>query len=107
MSDLPYDQDVYDEAVLAEEAQQTQESFDDRVLRLAAELARLGVTRRQVERLFSQYEIDVIEQQLIWLPYRRARNQASVIVMAICENYEKPARMAILVADLSKRLNRA
>ena len=93
MSGGPYEPGGSGARAESDGSQTEPETFQNRVRRLAAELARIGVTGRQIERLFATYEIDEIEQQIVWLPYRRARNPASVVVMAICERYEKPARL--------------
>lgn len=67
------------------------ETHRERLIRLAVALQRLGVSGQQVEELLSGYSLDLVEQQLIWFPTRKARKKASLIVSAIRQNYEKPA----------------
>ena len=67
------------------------ETNRERLIRLAVELQRLGVSSHLVQELLSGYDLDIIEQQLIWFPARHARKKASLIVSAIRQNYEKPA----------------
>lgn len=56
-------------------------------------LLRLGVRRSQILELVENYALELIEQQLEWLPYRRARKPSSLIVAAIKENYDEPATL--------------
>ena len=62
----------------------------DRKTRLAVELYKLGVSKDGVVELFSQYSEDEIEQQLIYLPYRKAKRQEAFIVDAIRKSYSPP-----------------
>ena len=66
------------------------EERKQRMIRLAAQLQQLGVSRHLLPELVC-YDLDMVEQQLIWLPARNARKKASMIVAAIRNNYEKPA----------------
>lgn len=66
------------------------ETRQDRMVRLAARLMQFGVSERQILRLLT-FDLDRIERQLNWLPYRQARKRASLIVSAIEEDYEAPA----------------
>ncbi|MHB8636071.1 MAG: hypothetical protein ACYC96_06330 [Fimbriimonadaceae bacterium] len=54
-------------------------------------LLKLGVGRAQILELVAQYPLEVIEQQLAWLPLRKPRKPSSLIVSAIRESYEAPA----------------
>ncbi len=56
-----------------------------------AELFRLGVSRSQILELMKRYNLERVEKQLEWLPYRHARKPSSLIVAAIKEDYEEPA----------------
>ena len=60
------------------------------MVRLAVQLQRIGVSSRLMSELL-MYDLDKVEQQLIWLPARAARKPASMIVSAIRNDYEKPA----------------
>lgn len=66
------------------------ETRGDRMVRLAAQLMQLGVSDVQVRRLLS-FDLDLVERQLDWLPYRSARKRSSLIVAAIEHDYEAPA----------------
>ena len=55
------------------------------------ELLKLGVSRTIILDLVEKYSLERIEQQLAWLPLRRARKPSSLIVSAIKEGYEEPA----------------
>ena len=66
------------------------EERKQRMIRLAAQLQQLGVSRHLLPELVC-YDLDMVEQQLIWLPARNARKKASMIVAAIRNNYEQPA----------------
>jgi len=54
-------------------------------------LLKLGVGRAQILELVETYPLERIEQQLAWLPLRRARKPSSLIVASIKQNYELPA----------------
>lgn len=68
------------------------ESRRVRMVRLAHELLQLGVSGSQVTKLL-MIDLDVVERQLRWLPYRSARKKASLIVSAIELDYEAPANL--------------
>jgi hypothetical protein len=70
---------------------QTTESPRERMMRLAMALLQVGVSASQARQLLANHDLDVVEQQLLWLPARKARKRSSLIVSAIRENYEKPA----------------
>src|SRR5260221_5858890 len=63
---------------------------DDRPIQLALQLMRLGVSRAGVADLLSQYPYDVIERQLGFLPYRKAKRPEALIIDAIRHNYSPP-----------------
>jgi hypothetical protein len=59
----------------------------------AAVLARLlkeGVSRKTAERLISECGVEVVEQQIEWLPQRRASDRTRMLVAAIKGNYPPP-----------------
>jgi len=62
----------------------------ERQVRLAARLMQLGVSRSQITQLLL-HDLDQVERQLDWLPYRRARKRSSLIVSAIEQDFEAPA----------------
>lgn len=66
------------------------ESRNERMVRLAGRLLQIGVSGHQVRRLLL-HDLDKVERQLDWLPYRSARKKASLIVAAIEQDYEAPA----------------
>lgn len=70
-----------------------------RLVRLAVELRQLGVSASQTERLLSTHPPDLVEQQLAWLPARKARRKASLIIAAIDRNYEEPLSLRDARAD--------
>ena len=66
------------------------ETHRDRIIRVAAQLQQFGVSRHLLPELVC-YDLDMVEQQIAWLPARNARKKASMIVAAIRNNYEQPA----------------
>lgn len=79
----------------------------DKQTELAVALMRLGVSQEVVVDLLVQYPLDVIESQLQYLPYRRAKRKEAFIVEAIRKNYSPPKEMhhAKAKADLAAALN--
>jgi hypothetical protein len=82
----PLDHTVWGETGVVPESRQA------RMIRLAHELLSLGVSGNQVPKLLMQ-DLDLVEKQLLWLPYRSARKKASLIVSAIENDYEAPANL--------------
>jgi hypothetical protein len=68
------------------------ETRKDRMVRLAKALLELGVADRQVTKLLL-HDLDTVEKQLRFLPFRQARKPASLIVTAIMEDFEAPAAL--------------
>lgn len=62
---------------------------DPRKVAAALGLLRLGVSNARVNELLS-YDIGVIERQLEWLPYRKAKRPEALIIDAIRNNYSPP-----------------
>ena len=58
-------------------------------------LLTLGVPRDAVEELLANHALEEIMQQLEWLPYRNAKSPARLIVAAIENRYEPPARVRL------------
>lgn len=62
----------------------------DRLTRLAMELLKVGVSRPGVERLLGTQELDEIERQLAYLPFRHAKRPEAFIVEAVRNHYSAP-----------------
>ena len=69
------------------------ETHRERMIRLAVQLQVHGVSSQLLSELLS-YDLDLIEQQLIWLPARKARKKASMIVSAIRYNCRERSKSA-------------
>lgn len=63
---------------------------DDRAVRLAVELRRLNVSHAGIVDLLAHHPHDVIERQLAYLPYRKAKRKEAFIVDAIRNDYSPP-----------------
>jgi hypothetical protein len=74
------------------------ETPGDRMVRLAVALRRLGVSEHVTRDLLLGFSADRIEQQLIWLQFRRPKRRSSLVVAAIKGDYEKPA--ALIEAEI-------
>lgn len=61
----------------------------DRAVKLAMELMRLGVSRAGAAELLA-FPHDIIERQLRYLPYRKAKRPSAFIVDAIRHDYSPP-----------------
>lgn len=53
-------------------------------------LIQVGVYAEQADELLVDYDHVRIQRQLMWLPYRGARNSAGFLIAAIRDNYEAP-----------------
>jgi len=58
-------------------------------------LRALGVPTEFVEQIIQQHPLAVIEEQLDWLGHRHAKNPARLILAAIENRYEPPARVRL------------
>lgn len=59
-------------------------------------LSALGVPNEQIRRLIDAFSLDVINDQIDWLPLRgEVRNRARYVIAAIEGNYEPPARVRL------------
>jgi|SRR5579871_4561243 len=83
------EQKPYSGRITPEQERQLERSARESEVKIA--LLKLGVSRVQILELVDKYDLELIEQQLIWLPLRRPRKPSSLIVSAIKENYEEPA----------------
>jgi len=57
---------------------------------LFQDLVDLNVNRKVAEKLISEKPLEVIRNQLDWLPRRRAKNRAATLVKAIGKEWPKP-----------------
>lgn len=64
----------------------------DRMVSLAIRLQRLGVSQRGTQELLL-YPLDVIERQLDYLPYRKAKRPEALIIDAIRNDYSPPLEL--------------
>ncbi len=64
--------------------------MNNRMTELAIELMKLGVSGGIVGQLLATSELDEIERQLAYLPYRKAKRPAAFIVDAIRNYYSPP-----------------
>lgn len=63
----------------------------DRLTKLAMELLLLGVSRDGVERLLATHEIDEVERQLAYLPFRKnTKRPEAFIIEAVRRRYSAP-----------------
>jgi len=60
-------------------------------------LLRAGLEAEQAQGLLEHYDLVRIRRQLMWLPYRRAKNPAGMLIAAVKDDYEAPlmARKAL------------
>jgi hypothetical protein len=49
-----------------------------------------GIVPEQADLLLTHYNTDRISRQVAWLPYRKAKNPASLLIAAIESDYEEP-----------------
>ena len=61
----------------------------DRMTAVALELMKMGVSGVRISELLN-YDIDLIERQLAFLPYRKAKRPEAFIIEAIRNNYSAP-----------------
>lgn len=62
----------------------------ERAFRIAYALMSLGVSHDGVDRLTRNYSYDLIELQLKYLPYRKAKRPEAMIIESIRRNYSAP-----------------
>lgn len=56
-------------------------------------LLQAGLQDEQADALLSGYDLVRIRRQLMWLPYRRAKNPAGMLLAAVKDDYEAPPAM--------------
>lgn len=62
----------------------------ERMTSLATELFRLGVSHSGVQELLSLHELDEVERQLAYLPFRKAKRPEAFIIEAVRRKYSPP-----------------
>lgn len=62
----------------------------ERMIQAALQLMKLGVSKSGVENLLNFHELDDIEKQLEYLPFRKAKRPEAFIVQAIRKRYSAP-----------------
>jgi hypothetical protein len=62
-------------------------------------LLQAGLQVEQAEALLAGYDLVRIRRQLMWLPYRRAKNPAGMLLAAIKDDYEAPPALWRPVAE--------
>lgn len=62
----------------------------ERATRIAYNLMRLGVSHQGVQRLLNEYPYELVEKQLAYLPFRKARRPEAMIIQSIRRNYTAP-----------------
>ena len=63
---------------------------NERATSVAIELMKLGVSQAGVAELLGRNSLDVIETQLSYLPYRKARRPEAFIIEAVRNNFSPP-----------------
>lgn len=63
---------------------------NERLTKLAMDLLVLGVSTVGVQKLLSNHELDEVERQLAYLPYRHAKRPEAFIVEAVRNKYSPP-----------------
>jgi len=58
--------------------------------KLRTRLENVGLTTEQATEVLTTYAVDIIAQQLDWLPYRKAKNPAGYLLAAIDGGYKEP-----------------
>lgn len=67
-----------------------QQRDSSRQRKMRRQLARVGLNNEEVQLLMDQFEHGRIRRQLLWLPYRHARNPSAYLLAAIEGNYAPP-----------------
>lgn len=62
----------------------------ERMTQVAIELMKLRVSQAGVSQILANYELEEIERQLIYLPYRKAKRPQAFIIEAIRNRYSPP-----------------
>ena len=62
----------------------------ERPTQIAMELLKLGVSHSGIQELLVNYPYDVIERQISFMPYRKAKRPEAFIMEAVRRNYSPP-----------------
>lgn len=62
----------------------------ERATTLAVELMKLGISQVGVSELLSNYDLDEIERQMLYLPHRRAKRPGAFLIEAVRNHYSPP-----------------
>lgn len=62
----------------------------ERATKLAGELYKLGLSQAGVVDLLSNHSLDAIEEQLFYLPHRKAKRPGAFLVDAVRNHYSPP-----------------
>lgn len=81
-----------------------EDAVDEATAQVRRRLLSLGVSKEQVVFLIDTFDVERIQNQLDWLPYRNARKPAHFIVAAIEDDYEEPfdSRMRKLTTNMQE-----
>ena len=81
-----------------------EDGADDATAQVRRRLLSLGVSKEQVSLLMDSFDLERIQRQLDWLPYRNARIPSHFIVAAIQGDYEEPfdSRMRKLMTPVEE-----
>lgn len=75
-----------EEAALTEEERETRREREE----VWEQLRVVGLLPEQAQALLDGYDLLGIRRQLAWLPHRRAKNPAGMLLAAVKDNYEAP-----------------
>lgn len=67
----------------------TPEPLDERLVRIGRKLQEIGMDYAGIAFLF-KYDLDEIEKQLSYLPYRKSRRPAALLIEAVRRRYSPP-----------------
>ncbi len=62
----------------------------ERPTQIAMDLLKLGVSHSGIQELLVNYPYDVIERQISFMPYRKAKRPEAFIMEAVRRNYSPP-----------------
>jgi hypothetical protein len=66
------------------------EARKERLTQVAIKLMKLGISDERVSDLMNHYELDLLEKQLAYLPYRKARRPEAMLIESVRRNYSAP-----------------
>ncbi len=62
----------------------------DRRIEAAKVMLQLGISQAAVVRLLTNYELEVLERQIYYLPYRKAKRPGAFLIEAVRFDYSAP-----------------